>query len=192
MVGDGEQAVGVGREIDARDVRALVGDDVEEAGVLVGEAVVVLPPDERGDEEVDGGDGCAPAELVLGLLQPLGVLVEHGVDDVDEGLVGGEEAVAAGEDVAFEPAFEGVLGEHLHDAAVGSDLGAVGVIGEDFGEPGFVAGLVDAVEFVGGGLVGAEDAEVGHVAAHDVAQEAGERGGGRDVALARGLSTSTA
>ena len=118
VVGDAEQAVGVGRQIDAHDVGALVGDDVEEAGVLVGEAVVVLPPDERGDEQVDGGDGRAPAEFVLGFFQPLGVLVEHGVDDVDEGLVGGEEAVAAGEHVAFEPAFEGVLAEHLHDAAV--------------------------------------------------------------------------
>ena len=65
----------------------------------------------------------------------------------------------------------------------GRDLGAVGVDGEDFGEPGFVGGGVDAVEFVGGGFVGAEDAEVGHVALHDVAQEAGEGGGGRDVAL---------
>ena len=54
VVGDGEQAVGVGRKVDAGDVRALVGDDVDEAGVLVGEAVVILTPDERGDEEIDG------------------------------------------------------------------------------------------------------------------------------------------
>ena len=37
-------------------------------------------------------------------LEPFGVLVDHRVDDVDEGLVAGEEAVAAGEQVAFEPA----------------------------------------------------------------------------------------
>ena len=108
--------------------------------------------------------GARQRSSSLDLLQPLGVLVEHRVDDVDEGLVGGEEAVAAGEDVAFEPAFEGVLGEHLHDAAVGGELGAVGVLGEDVGQPGLVGGLVDAVELVGGGFVGAEDAEVGHVA----------------------------
>ena len=65
------------------------------------------------------------------------MLVEHGVDDVDEGLVGGEEAVAAGEDVAFEPAFEGVLAEHLHDAAVGGEFAAVGVFGEVAVDPGF-------------------------------------------------------
>ena len=88
VVGYGEEAVGVGRKVDAGDGGGLVGDDVEEAGVLVGEAVVVLAPDERGDEEVDGGDGGAPGGLFFGGLEPLGVLVVHGVDDVDEGLVG--------------------------------------------------------------------------------------------------------
>ena len=153
------------------DVGALVGDDVEKAGILVGEAVVILPPDERGDEQVERGDRGTPVEFVLGLLEPFGVLVEHGIDDVDEGLVGGEEAVAAGEDVALEPAFERVLAEHLHHAAVGGDLGAVGVFGLVFGEPGLLASVVDAVEPVGGGFVGAEDAEDCHVAPHDVAQK---------------------
>ncbi len=46
VVANAQQAIRVGREIDAGDVGALVGDDVEEAGILVGEAVVVLPPDE--------------------------------------------------------------------------------------------------------------------------------------------------
>ena len=35
VVGHRQQAVGVGRQIDAHDARALVGDDVEQAGVLV-------------------------------------------------------------------------------------------------------------------------------------------------------------
>ena len=112
------------------------------------------------------------------------MLVEHGVDDVDEGLVAGEEAVASGEDVSFEPAFEGVLGEHLHDAAVGSDVGSVGVLGEDLGHPCLGAGLVDDLKAVGCGLVGAEDAEAGHVLAHDVAEEAAEGVGGGDFSLA--------
>src|SRR6266481_536233 len=45
VVGDGKKRVGVGRQIDADDVRLLVDDVVDEAGVLVAEAVVVLPPD---------------------------------------------------------------------------------------------------------------------------------------------------
>ena len=47
MVGDRQQAVGVRRQVDAHHVGALVGDHVEEARVLVGEAVVVLSPDQR-------------------------------------------------------------------------------------------------------------------------------------------------
>ena len=42
-------------------------------------------------------------------LQPLGVLVEHRVDDVDERLVAVEQAVAAGQQVALEPALAEVL-----------------------------------------------------------------------------------
>ena len=75
----------------------------------------------------------------------------------------------ASKDVALEPALKSVFAEHLHDAAVGGDLGTVGVFGEVAVDPGFLAGFVDDVEFVGGGLIGAEDAKAGHVAAHGIA-----------------------
>jgi len=45
VVGDREEAVGIRRQIDADDLRLLVGDVVDEPRVLVGEAVVVLTPD---------------------------------------------------------------------------------------------------------------------------------------------------
>ena len=45
MVGDPEQRVGVRRQIDANDVGLLVGDKIDEAGILMAEAVMVLPPD---------------------------------------------------------------------------------------------------------------------------------------------------
>ena len=117
MIRHAEQAIRVGRQIDADHVGALVGDHVEKSGILMREAVVILPPDQRRDEEVDGRHGRAPVEFFLRLLQPFGVLVEHRIDHVHEGFVRGEEAVAAGENVAFEPAFERVLAEHLHDAS---------------------------------------------------------------------------
>ena len=63
VIGDGEQRVGVGRQVDADDVGFLVGDVIDEAGVLVGEAVVVLPPDVRGEQIVERGDGLAPGRL---------------------------------------------------------------------------------------------------------------------------------
>ena len=62
VVGHGQQGVGVRRQVDPYDLGALVEDVVDEAGVLVGEAVVVLPPDMRGQQVVEGGDGGAPGQ----------------------------------------------------------------------------------------------------------------------------------
>ena len=73
--------------------------------ILVREAVVVLTPDVRGDQEVHRGDRLAPRDLTDGGLQPLRVLVQHGVDHVHEGLVGAPDAVTAGEQVALDEAF---------------------------------------------------------------------------------------
>ena len=101
-----------------------------------------------------------PPRNLPALLQPFGVLVEHGVDDVHEGLVGGEEAVAPGEQIAFQPALQGVLAEHLHDPAIRGEFAAVGILGLGFGQPGLLADLVDRGETVGGRFVRAEDAEV--------------------------------
>src|SRR5665647_702443 len=50
--------------------------------VGVGETVVVLAPHVRGQQDVERGDRPTPRDLP-GHLQPLGVLVEHRVDDVD-------------------------------------------------------------------------------------------------------------
>ena len=50
------------------------------------------------------------------------MLVEHRVHDVDEGLVTVEEAVAAGQEIALEPAFAQVLAEHFHHAPVGRQI----------------------------------------------------------------------
>jgi hypothetical protein len=48
-----KQAVGVGRQVDANDLRLLVDDVIDEARVLVREAVVVLTPDVRGEQDVE-------------------------------------------------------------------------------------------------------------------------------------------
>ena len=117
VVGDREQVVGVRRQVDPDDLGLLVDDVVDEAGVLVAQAVVVLPPDVRAEEVVERGDRPAPGDVVAHL-QPLGVLVEHRVDDVDERLVAREEAVPAGQQVALQPALALVLAEHFHHAAV--------------------------------------------------------------------------
>ena len=73
VVHAGEEAVAVGGKIDAHDLGGLVGDDVEEAGVLVCEAVVVLAPDDGGQEDVEGGDLVAPFDFEA-LFEPFAVL----------------------------------------------------------------------------------------------------------------------
>ena len=105
---DAQQRIGVGGEIDSHDLRLLVGDMIDEAGVLMAEAVVILPPDMRSQQIVERSDRAPPRDLV-GALQPFGVLIEHGVDDMDEGLVAGEKSVAPGQQISFEPALAGVL-----------------------------------------------------------------------------------
>ena len=59
-------------------------------------------------------------------LEPLGVLVEHRIDDVDERFVAGEEAVSAGQQVTLEPTFALVLAQHLHDPAIGRNIVVAG------------------------------------------------------------------
>src|SRR4029453_13544861 len=46
-----------------------------------------------------------------------------------EGPVGMKEAVTGGEEIAFEPSDERVLGEHLHHPPVAGQLAAVAVLG---------------------------------------------------------------
>jgi hypothetical protein len=68
------ETVGVGGQVDAHNLGLLVDDVVDEAGILVAEPVVVLPPDVAREETVERGDGPAPGD-VPGDLQPLRVLL---------------------------------------------------------------------------------------------------------------------
>src|SRR3546814_7060208 len=51
-------------QVDPDDLGLLVHDVVDEAGVLVGEAVVVLAPHVRGQQVVERGDGAPPLDVV--------------------------------------------------------------------------------------------------------------------------------
>jgi hypothetical protein len=50
VIGGGQQAVDIRRQVDASDMGILVHHHVQESGILVGEAVVVLAPHGGGDE----------------------------------------------------------------------------------------------------------------------------------------------
>ena len=63
--------------------------------------------------------GRAPRQVAASC-EPLGVLHRHRRGDHRERFVRHEQAVAAGEQVALEPAFAQMLAQHLHHAAVGA------------------------------------------------------------------------
>ena len=143
---------------------------------------MVLAPDVARQQVVERRDGRTPVELP-GHLQPLGVLVEHRVDDVDERLVAVEQPVPSGEQVALEPPLAQVLRQDLHHPTVGRQ---VVVVRHGLGHPGAVGRLEHRRQPVGCGLVGTGDAERVRVAAHDVAQPHAEDAGGLAAAGVRG------
>src|SRR5712692_8328974 len=112
MIGDGKQAIGVGRKVNANDVGFLIYHMIDEAGILMSESIVILPPYVRCQQVIERRDRAPPLDLA-GNLQPLSVLVEHGINNVDEGFIAREEAMTPGEQITFQPALAHVLTEHL-------------------------------------------------------------------------------
>ena len=131
---------------------------------------MVLPPDVRAEQIVERGDRPPPGNRVCHL-QPLRMLIEHRIDDVDEGLVTVEEAVTAGQQVPLQPALALMLRQHLHHLPVWREV----IVGRQrLGVPGTVGRLEHRRETVRGGLVGAEEAEPVGVRPDHVTQEAAE------------------
>src|SRR5215469_15942131 len=90
---------------------------IDEPGILMAEAVVVLAPDMARQQVIQRSDRPPPRNMVAHL-QPLGVLVEHRVDDVDEGLIAREETVPASQEIPFQPSLALMLAEHFHEAPI--------------------------------------------------------------------------
>ncbi|MPM37374.1 hypothetical protein SDC9_83985 [bioreactor metagenome] len=188
-VGKGrQQAVGVRREIETHHVGLFVGHMIQKAGVLMGKAVVILLPHVGGKDIVEGRDIVPPGQLVADF-QPLGVLGKHGVHDADKGLVAVEEAVAAGKEVALQPALAHVLRKHgVHHPAVRVKK-FVGLLGG--GVPAAAGNLKDGAKPVGHGLVRPEYTKIPgfQIQLEDVPHKAAQHqhilrvypAGGRDV-----------
>ncbi len=120
------------------------------------EAVMVLAPDVRGQQIIEGGDRAPPRQPARHL-QPFGVLVEHRIHDVDEGFVAGEQAVPSGQQIALEPALAKMLAQDFHHPAI---LGQMDVVGLDTLHPDPLGDVEHRIEPVRRGFVGAHDAEI--------------------------------
>jgi hypothetical protein len=95
-----EQAVGVWWEVDTDNLGTLVRHYVEEAWVLMCESVMILSPDSRSKQNVERSNLLSPFDFET-LLNPLAVLVDHGVNDVNERLVAVEQTVPSRENIAL-------------------------------------------------------------------------------------------
>ena len=173
VIEDRQEAVGVRRQVDAHDIGLLVDHMVEEAGILVGEAVVILLPDMRSEQIVQGCDLATPGQLQRDL-QPLGVLAEHRIDNANEGLVAVEQPMPPGQQITFEPALALVLAQHrVQHASVGREEFVI----LDFARvPLAVGDFKDRAQKIRERLVRAEDAEIALILIQhgDVAQELAE------------------
>ena len=117
VIGDRQQRVCVWRQIDSDDFGLFVYHVIDEARILMAEAVVVLPPDVGSEQIVERSDRSPPRDVPRDFL-PFRMLVEHRVDDVNECFVAGKETVASSQQISFEPTLTHVLAQHFHHAAI--------------------------------------------------------------------------
>src|ERR1700732_447489 len=101
------------------------------------------------------------------------MLIEHRIDDVDEGLVAREQAMASREEVSFEPAFAQVLAQHLHYATIDAEIN---IDLFNFRHPFLAGDFVNGIQSIRRGLVRAKEPEIMFVEIelHHVAQEFSE------------------
>jgi hypothetical protein len=100
VVHDREKTVSVRRQVHTNHIETLVGNDVEEVRVLVRKAIVILSPDSGSREDVKRGYLLTSFHLKT-IFKPLVMLIDYGVDDVDEGLATTQKTMPTREDGAF-------------------------------------------------------------------------------------------
>ena len=119
MIGDRQQRVRIGWQIDPDHTGFLVDDMIDKTGILMGKAVMILSPDMRGQQIVQRCYRTAPGDLIVGYLQPFCMLIEHRINDMDKGLIAGKKSMTSGQQISFKPTLAGMLGEYFHDSPTG-------------------------------------------------------------------------
>jgi hypothetical protein len=95
-----EQAVGIRRKVDSNNFGRLIGDDIKETRVLMSESVVILAPDRGCKQDVERSNLLSPGNFCA-LLEPLCVLVDHRVNNVNKRLVTVEQTCEVGVQLAY-------------------------------------------------------------------------------------------
>ena len=85
------------------------------------------------------------------------MLIEHGIDDVDEGFVAREEPVSAGQKIAFEPSLALVFAQHFHNPPIRRKMVIFGINLRHVATVGYFENVLPTIRVV---FVGAEDSEV--------------------------------
>src|SRR4030095_4112455 len=134
MIRHRKEGIDVRGKVDARDCGALVDHYVQKTGILVRKSIVVLPPDRRGDQNIERGDLFTPCEVITDG-KPLGVLIEHRIYYMDKRLIGRDETMASREQITLEHPLNGMLTQHLHHSTIRRQVSAVGVFLEVVSNP---------------------------------------------------------
>ena len=90
---------------------------IDEAGILMAETIVVLAPHVRRQQIIERGDRPPPGNLARGL-EPLRMLIEHGIDDVNERFITIQKPMPSRQQVPFKPTLAQVLAQDFHDTPV--------------------------------------------------------------------------
>jgi hypothetical protein len=79
----------------------------QEPRILMREAIVILPPYSGCEEDVERRNLLSPFDLEA-LLDPLAMLVDHRINDVNERFVAVEQTMSTRQNIALKPALEEV------------------------------------------------------------------------------------
>lgn len=79
------------------------------------------------------------------------MLVEHRIDDVNEGFIAGKQAVSPGQQVTLQPALAGMFTQDFHYPSIRCQ---VLILGQRFGKPGFGCDVIQASQPVGSCFIG--------------------------------------
>mmetsp|Transcript_9301 Transcript_9301/g.14001 ORF Transcript_9301/g.14001 Transcript_9301/m.14001 type:complete len:227 (+) Transcript_9301:668-1348(+) len=114
---NGEQTIGIGWEVASHDLRLLVYHVIDEPWILMCETVVILPPYMAREQNVQTAEVVSPRNI-LAHFEPLGMLIEHGRNNVDERLVRVQQTMTTSQQIPLEPTFALMLAQNLHHTTV--------------------------------------------------------------------------